>query len=299
MFLRSAELIAEQRDERQMTDLAGQGMLSQAGSGGQPAPPMPQGTSPARRADGSLIMAGLMAKRMAARRGHPYSADLREQNAVLVERMASLGRNGDTELAHVTPGETVVPERVLNTGDTRHQLREGFEDAGLAPERYTVGHPASSRNPMTGQEEYFIDAIVEGAKALAGAGASIVGGAGNFVSGLLGLGSGGVSGGASALNVAMNIFGGTKDNPWGVLNSPEVVGNVIGAVGGELLRPDPVEEQLRLQRALDADRRKRMRWKFGLSEEPDRQPPGSNAARYQKGNGLNPSRSLYAATPRV
>ena len=69
--------------------------------------------------------------------------------------MARAGRHGDTQLAHVTPGEMVVPERVLGQGDTGRQLIEGFAQAGLPIGRYRVGGMDDSRNPMTGMREFF------------------------------------------------------------------------------------------------------------------------------------------------
>lgn len=125
------------------------------------------------------------------------------------------------------------------------------------------------------------------------AGAKLLGGAGNLIGGIVGAGAGagmgGAAGGASLLNVAMNIFGGSNDDPWGVLKSP-VAGHVLGAVGQELLRGDPVEERARLERKLEEDRRKRIRGNYGLPAQP-------TAQKYM-GNGLMRSRGLHTP-PRI
>lgn len=123
------------------------------------------------------------------------------------------------------------------------------------------------------------------------AGANLIGGAGKAIGSFFGAAGGaGAMGGGGLMNVAMNIFGGSKDDPWGVLDSP-VTGHVLASVGQELLRPDPVEERLRLERGLEADRRKRIRGNYGLPAEP-------TAAKYM-GNGLMRSRGLHTPPRRA
>ena len=123
------------------------------------------------------------------------------------------------------------------------------------------------------------------------AGAKLLGGAGNVLGSVFGaaagMGAGGAAGGASLMNVAMNIFGGRDDDPWGFMDSP-VTGHVLSAVGQELMRGDPVEERLKLERSLREDRRRELRGNYGLPSSP-----GANAARYQRGNGLMPTRGIY------
>ena len=73
-----------------------------------------------------------------------------------MQNMAQMGRFGDTSMAHVSPGEMVVPKEILNR---RPNLQRGIMGAiaqeGMDPRRYTVGAPQNSINPMTGQPEYF------------------------------------------------------------------------------------------------------------------------------------------------
>ena len=119
------------------------------------------------------------------------------------------------------------------------------------------------------------------------AGAKLIGGAGKVIGGIFGgAGTAGAAGGGSLMNVAMNIFGGTKDDPWGVFDSP-VTGHVLSAVGQELMRGDPLEERLKLERRLDEDRRQRIRGNYASTQ------PGSTAAKYQNRNGLMPGRGAY------
>ena len=74
---------------------------------------------------------------------------------------ARYGRNGDTMMAHLTPGETVVPEQVLQQNPkVARGLGRAFQDAGSDPRRYVVGSGQNSVNPMTGKREFFFDKIL-------------------------------------------------------------------------------------------------------------------------------------------
>ncbi|MEQ8711200.1 MAG: hypothetical protein RIC36_19630 [Rhodospirillales bacterium] len=74
--------------------------------------------------------------------------------AALMLRTA--GQQGDVILAHLTPGEVVVPVTVLDsTPQLGPFLKEAFGRANLNIGRYTVGGADDSRNPTTGLPEYF------------------------------------------------------------------------------------------------------------------------------------------------
>lgn len=67
------------------------------------------------------------------------------------KQLAAAGRGGDTRLAHLTPGEVVVPRKIA-------PLALGLlSEAGMNPERYQVGRKANSRNPATGLLEFRYD----------------------------------------------------------------------------------------------------------------------------------------------
>lgn len=80
--------------------------------------------------------------------------DIDYSRAALTLRTA--GRRGDSVLAHLTPGEVVVPVSVLRAvpglGDL---LAESFTRANLDVGRYIVGGADDSRNPKTGLPEYY------------------------------------------------------------------------------------------------------------------------------------------------
>lgn len=78
-----------------------------------------------------------------------------------MENMARYGRNGDTAMAHLTPGETVVPREVLQRNpQVARGLGRAFQDVGADPRRYVVGSGQNSINPMTGKPEFFLDKII-------------------------------------------------------------------------------------------------------------------------------------------
>ena len=53
-----------------------------------------------------------------------------------MQNMERYGRNGDTAMAHLTPGETVVPREVLRRNpQVARGLGRAFQDVGADPRR--------------------------------------------------------------------------------------------------------------------------------------------------------------------
>jgi len=71
--------------------------------------------------------------------------------------LASMGRGGDSQLAHVMPGERMVPPGVIDDS----MMDAAFVKAGLDPREYTVGSAQASTNPMTGVPEYGIGSFIK------------------------------------------------------------------------------------------------------------------------------------------
>jgi hypothetical protein len=67
--------------------------------------------------------------------------------------LALQGRGGDTEIAHVTPGELVIPKR-MRTPELMAALAQAARQAGIDPSRLVVGDRRNSVNPRTGQAEF-------------------------------------------------------------------------------------------------------------------------------------------------
>ncbi len=82
--------------------------------------------------------------------------------------MKKYGRNGDTELAHVAPGEVIVPPEVIEQyPQLGAVIGQALSSMGADPNRYVVGSSASSLNPNTGQPEFFLKSISKALKKIA------------------------------------------------------------------------------------------------------------------------------------
>ena len=113
--------------------------------------------------------------------------------------MAKNGRYGDTMMAHVTPGEIVVPlpvqtPRVVST------IKNEMDRAGVPLSRYVVGSDQNSINPSTGVQEHGFLSKVLGVAVPAIGGFLTGGPAGAALGALKGVGglAGGGSGGQAA-----------------------------------------------------------------------------------------------------
>ena len=67
--------------------------------------------------------------------------------------LALQGRGGDTKVAHVTPGEVIIPKR-LQTPELMAALAAAARANGMDPAKLLVGSGRNSINPNTGQPEF-------------------------------------------------------------------------------------------------------------------------------------------------
>jgi hypothetical protein len=78
-----------------------------------------------------------------------------------VSKIGGLGRFEDTYMVHAAEGETVVPMEVLDRNPLlKKRLFKTMMDMGIEPGRYIVGNELNSKNPVTGQPEFFLKKIV-------------------------------------------------------------------------------------------------------------------------------------------
>ena len=78
-----------------------------------------------------------------------------------VSKIGGLGRYEDTYMVHGAEGETVVPMEVLDRNPLlKKRLFKTMIDMGIEPGRYIVGNELNSKNPVTGQPEFFLKKIV-------------------------------------------------------------------------------------------------------------------------------------------
>ena len=78
-----------------------------------------------------------------------------------VSKIGGLGRYEDTYIVHAAEGETVVPMEVLDRNPLlKKRLFQSMVEMGIEPGRYIVGNELNSKNPVTGQPEFFLKKIV-------------------------------------------------------------------------------------------------------------------------------------------
>ena len=78
-----------------------------------------------------------------------------------VSKIGGLGRYEDTYIVHAAEGETVVPMEVLDRNPLlKKRLFQSMVEMGIEPGRYIVGNELNSKNPITGQPEFFLKKIV-------------------------------------------------------------------------------------------------------------------------------------------
>ena len=125
----------------------------------------------------------------------------------VADRMAKMGREGDTFVVHASEKEVMVPREVAeNNPQLVGQIKDAIAAEGADPEAYVVGSASNSINPMTGQREFFLKKLVKGIKKVLKKSAKIIvpvalnyffPGLGTIASGAIGAGIGGLIQGES------------------------------------------------------------------------------------------------------
>ena len=109
-----------------------------------------------------------------------------------VSSLGGLGRFEDTYIVHAAEGETVVPMEGLDKNPAlKKRVFKTMMDMGIEPGRYIVGNELNSKNPVTGQPEFFLKQI---GRRLRKAAADISGYAAPIVGALYGPGAGAATG---------------------------------------------------------------------------------------------------------
>jgi hypothetical protein len=147
-----------------------------------------------------------------------------------VSSIGGLGRYEDTYIVHAAEGETVVPMEVLDQNPVlKKRLFKTMMEMGIEPGRYIVGNELNSKNPVTGQPEFFLKKIINRVKKAA---ADISGYAAPIVGAMYGAPAGALAGGilgsfkrenpgdprqglnmalrGGAAGIASNLLGGAK-----------------------------------------------------------------------------------------
>ena len=116
-----------------------------------------------------------------------------DQFKSFVSKIGGLGRYEDTYMVHAAEGETVIPMEVLDRNPIlKKRLFKTMMAMGIEPGRYIVGNELNSKNPVTGQPEFFLKKIVDRLKKAA---ADVSGYAAPIVGAMYGPAAGALTGG--------------------------------------------------------------------------------------------------------
>ena len=74
--------------------------------------------------------------------------------ADLAIQLSRAGRGDDVTLAHLRPGEVVIPPEAFDDPEFESLVEQKFIELDLDPEAYVVGSGIASLNPVTGLEEF-------------------------------------------------------------------------------------------------------------------------------------------------
>ena len=194
--------------------------------------------------------------------------------ADLAAELAAQGRGGDSVLAHLTPGEVVLPAEMFDDPQFEATVESRFNELDLDPERYVVGMGIASLNANTGLEEFFLKKVgkffkkvvkkvapyagIIAAPFTGGASAALIGGLGGLASGkglkgalagaAGGFGASKLLGGIGSLAGAAGTGASTGASTGGGLLSKIVggakkIGSGIGSLfTGSPLQPDALEQ---------------------------------------------------------
>ena len=151
-----------------------------------PQPPMPMMQAPSAGPDDDLrqVLEALMQERMKADDPDDQAVLDRLINSAEVGMNAPLGqeaillaqagREGDSGLAHVAPGDVIIPPQAFEGDDDLEQaIAKRFKEMGIDPASRVAGVGIASLNPTTGLEEFFFKKIGKALKSVGSAVAKV------------------------------------------------------------------------------------------------------------------------------
>jgi len=103
----------------------------------------------------------------------------------IAQELAMQGEGEDTQLAHLRPGEVVLPPEFFDDEQFESAVERKFKEFDINPEQAIVGTGIASLNPMTGLEQFgFFKKIGKALKKVAKKIAPVAGPLANFIPGV-------------------------------------------------------------------------------------------------------------------
>jgi hypothetical protein len=233
--------------QRRIQNLMGnESMPMQMQMGGEVEQPMPEMMP--QQADNSMLESAINELMMARDTAEdPFEAEKAQQLAeatalsaeaplaTIAQEVMSAGRGDDTTLAHLQPGEVVLPPEMFDDPQFEMAVESRFNELDLDPERYVVGMGIASLNPSTGLEEFgffkkvgkFFKKVVKKVAPVA----MLIPGVGTALGGVLG-GIGGLATNIPGIGKALGTIGSTVASGIGSLNIPGISTIAQGTAGG-------------------------------------------------------------------
>jgi hypothetical protein len=164
-----------------------------------------------------------------------------KQEAPLFEQaqmLAAEGTGEDTVLAHLRPGEVVLPPEFMQDAEFENQVEAKFDEFNLDPATAMVGSGIATLNPMTGLEEFGIfKKIGKALKKVVKKVAPVAGPLANFIPGVGPVLAAGIG---AATNVAAGKgLKGAISGALGGYGTGKLMGGIggLGSVGGKAVGP--------------------------------------------------------------
>jgi hypothetical protein len=158
--------------------------------------------------------------------------------APLAEQLKAAGTGEDTALAHLRPGEIVIPPEFMEDEQFEGALERKFREFDINPEEAVVGMGIASLNPETGLEQFgFFKKVFKGIKKVVKKVAPIamfIPGVGTALGGVLG-GIGGLATKIPGIGGALGSIGSTVASGIAKLGIPgisSIAGGTAGGFGG-------------------------------------------------------------------
>ncbi len=152
----------------------------------------------------------------------------------LAEELAMQGEGEDTQLAHLRPGEIVLPPEFFDDDQFEKVVEKKFKEFDIDPEQAIVGGGIASLNPVTGLEQFgFFKKIGKSLKKLAKKIAPVAGPLANFIPGVGPVLAGAIGAGTNL--AAGKGLSGALTGGLGGYGAGRLLGGIggLGSVGGQ------------------------------------------------------------------